>query len=224
MGAFEGSLSFKTFYVNGEPPKDFQDTFLNLLHKHYFQPLSPVGDEQRSVGWVPTQDPIATEFRRDQVFISPYIVFSMRIDKWALPTPWVKALTNQAIAERLPQLDEEEAQLQEDEGKLRTKAKLSKAERNKIKLEVITRIKQKTLPSMKIIDVVWNYNERTVRFWSTSKAVCDEFAELFEQTFGFQIDEDSPFMMAKNLGLSEKQLDDMVNATPWQPLLDREED
>ena len=131
MGAFEGSLSFKTFYVNGEPPKDFQDPFLNLLHKHFFEPLSPVGDDDVSIGWVPTQDPIAKEFTKDQVFISPYIVFSMRIDKWALPKPWVKALTNQAIAERLPQLDQEEAQLQEEEGKLRPKAKLSKQERNK---------------------------------------------------------------------------------------------
>ena len=223
MGALEGSLSFKTFYVNGEPPNDFQDKYLHLLQSHFFEPLSPVGDDERSVGWVPTQDPIATEFTRDQVFFNQYIVFSMRIDKWALPSAWVKALTKQAIAERLPELDAEEAQKQTDEGKLRPKAKLSKQEKNKIKLEVVTKVKQRTLPSMKIIDVVWNANEHTLRFWCSSNKVCEEFAELFEKTFGLTVDMDSPFLMAQHLGLSEKQLEDMTNAEPWYPKLEEDE-
>ena len=62
MGALEGSLSFKTFYVNGEPPADYQTAYLHLLQSRFFEPLSPVGDTDRSIGWVPTQDPIATQF------------------------------------------------------------------------------------------------------------------------------------------------------------------
>ena len=222
MGALEGSLSFTTFYVNGEPPKDYYDLYLQKLQKHFFEPLSPVGDEERSIGWVPTQDPVATEFKWNQVFFNQYIVFSLRMDKWSLPSPWVKALTNQAIAERLPELDAEEAKEQIEDGKLRPKAKLSKQEKSRIKLEVVTRIKQKILPSMKIIDVVWNRDERIVRFWSTSEKICEEFAELFEHTFGLSLDQDSPFMMAKNLGLSEKELDRMVDCDPWYPKFDEE--
>lgn len=216
MGALEGSLTFKTFYVEGEPPNDFQETYLRKLQSKFFEPLSPVGDEDRTVGWVPAQDPIASEFRRDQVFYNQYIVFAMRIDKWSLPAPWVKAMTRQAVAERLPELEAEEAKKQSDEGKLRPKAKLSKREKDKIKLEVVTEIKHKVLPAMKVIDVVWNISECTVRFWSTSAAVCDEFAELFEATFGLTLHADSPFLMAKHLGLDEKQLDDMVDAEPWR--------
>ena len=220
MGALEGSLSFKTFYVEGEPPNDFQQAYLLHLQNHFFQPLSPVGEDERSVGWVPAQDPIAEEFKRDHVFFNQYIVFAMRIDKWALPAPWVKAMTRKAIEERLPTLSPEEAEKQREEGKLRPSAKLSKHEKDKIKLEVITDIKNKILPAMKVIDVVWNISECTVRFWSTSSTICDEFADLFEATFGLKLNADSPYLMAQHLGFSEKQLDTMINAEPWHPIFD----
>lgn len=222
MGALEGSLSFKTFYVEGEPPNDFQEAYLRNLQSHFFEPLTPLGEEERAVGWVPTQDPIAKEFTRDHVFFNQYIVFSMRIDKWALPAPWVKAMTRKAVAERLPELTAEEAEKQKEEGKLRPSAKLSKREKDKIKLEVITDIKNKILPAMKVIDVVWNISECTVRFWSTSQAICDEFAELFEATFGLTLNADSPYLMAEHLGFKEKQLESMIEADPWHPMFDEE--
>ena len=222
MGALEGSLTFKTFYVEGEPPADFQEAYLQNLGKHFFVPLSPAGEDERTVGWVPAQDPIATEFRRDQVFFNQYIVFAMRIDKWSLPAPWVKARTRQAIAEQHPELSEEEAQAQKEDGKLRPRAKLSKREKDKIKNEVIAEIKHQILPTMKVIDVVWNISECTLRFWSTSQAICDEFVEMFEATFGLTLDPDSPFLMARQLGFSEKMLDAMLDVEPWHPVFEEE--
>ncbi|MBQ9394290.1 MAG: recombination-associated protein RdgC [Proteobacteria bacterium] len=222
MGALEGSLSFKTFYVQGEPPDDFHEGYLQRLQKHFFEPLTPAGEDERSVGWVPVQDPISEGFSRDQVFFNQYIVFAMRIDKWALPAPWVKAMTRKAIQERLPQIEAEEAEKHREDGKLQQPAKLSKREKEKIKLEVVTEIKNKILPAMKIIDVVWNIQECTVRFWSTSNALCDEFAELFEDTFGLSLKANSPYMMAEQLGMTEKQLDSMVDADPWHPVFENE--
>lgn len=223
MGALEGSLSFSTYYVQGEPPNDFQDNYLRKLQEHFFEPLSPMGDEERSVGWVPVQDPIATEFTRDNVFFNAYILFAMRIDKWSLPTPWVKAYMRKAIAERMPALDKEEEIKQLEAGKMRPRAKLSKREKDKIKLEVTTEIKQHILPAMKIIDICWNFQEQKLRIWSQSSTVCDEFAELFEATFGLKLDQDSPYMMAANLGLSQAQLDNMCQIDPWHPVFDSEE-
>lgn len=220
MGALEGSLTFKTFYVNGEPPNNFHDPYMHSLQSHFFEPLSPVGEEERSVGWVPAQDPIAEEFRRDQLFFNQYIVFAMRIDKWALPSAWVKAMLRKALAERMPELTPEEAQKQKEDGKLRPSAKLSKREKDKVKLEVVTDLKHKILPTMKVIDVVWDINESMVRFWSTSQSVCDEFVELFEATFGLTLDADSPFLMAKHLGIGEKDLETMVEADPWLPVFE----
>ena len=73
---------------------------------------------------------------------------------------------------------------------------------------------------MKVIDVVWDINESMVRFWSTSQSVCDEFVELFEATFGLTLDADSPFLMAKHLGIGEKDLETMVEADPWLPVFE----
>lgn len=214
MGALEGNLTFKTFYVEGEPPNDFQNLYLDKLQKHLFQPLSPIGEEERSAGWVPAQDPIAESFSRDQVFFNQYVVFALRIDKWSLPSAWVKALTNKLIAERFPNLNHTDIPPIDDDQKPR---KLSKLEKSKLKLEVVTDIKQKILPTMKVIDVCWNINESKLRFWNTSRSICDEFAMLFEETFGLQLHEDSPFLMAKALELDDKQLLQMVDSDPWFP-------
>ena len=229
MGALEGNLTFTTFYVEGEPPADFHQDYLNRLNKYFFEPLTPLGEEERSVGWVPAQDPIATEFSRDQVFYNQYIVFAMRIDKWALPSPWVKAMMRKAIADRMPEIQaeadkkaSEKRAKGEDDSKFLGKAKLSKSEKAKIKLEVTTDLKHKILPAMKTIDVAWNIQECKLRFWSTSPAVCEEFAEMFEETFGLALNMDNPYLMAQHLGLDEKQLADMVDAEPWIPAYDEE--
>lgn len=227
MGAFEGSLSFKTFYVRGETPNDFEADYLNRLHQHFFEPLSPIGEEERSVGWVPIQDPIATAFEREQVFYNSYVTFAMRIDKWALPTAWVKAMMRKAIAEYRPSLvvdvEGDDVAHRDDGGdRARTKSKLSKRERDKIKLEVTTELKHKILPSMKIIDVCWNVAEGKLRLWTSSKSVCDEFASLFELTFGLSLDEDSPYLMAEHLGIEQEALERMVEADPWFVTLDGE--
>jgi len=201
MGALEGSLSFKTYYVEGEPPNDFHQNYLERLQKHFFQPLSPVGDDERTIGWVPVKDPMATEIKRENVFFNEYIVFSLRIDKWAIPTSWLKARMNQIIAERYPDPER----------------KISKRIKNEIRLEVTTDIKQHIIPSMKIVDVVWNFHERKLRFWSNSKNVCDEFVEFFENTFDITLTPDSPYTMAEKLGLTKKQLEAMVETQVWHP-------
>ena len=201
MGAFEGSLSFKTYYVQGEPPNNFQEEYLERFQHRFFQPLSPVGDDERSMGWVPVQDPMAEKMTREKVFFNQFIVAGLRVDKWSIPTSWLKAKMNQLMAERYPDPEQ----------------KISKRQKNEIKLEVLTDIKQHILPTMKVIDMCWNITERKLRFWSTSKKVCEEFVEFFEDTFDLTLVPDSPFMMAKDLGLSEKMLDKMLESEPWHP-------
>ena len=203
MGALEGSLSFKTYYVEGEPPNDFQQNYLERLKRHFFQPLSPVGEDERTIGWVPVQETLAMDLKREQIFFNEYIVFGLRIDKWSIPTAWLKARMNQVIAERYPDPEK----------------KISKRIKNEIRLEVTTDIKQHIIPAMKVIDVVWNITERKLRFWSTSKNVCEEFIEFFEDTFDITLTPDSPFTMAEKLGLTNQQLDQMVDAEPWHPVL-----
>lgn len=201
MGAFEGSLSFKTYYVQGEPPNHFQEDYLQRLQHRFFQPLSPVGDDERSMGWVLVQDPMAEKMVRDKVFYNQFIVAGLRIDKWSIPTAWLKAKMNQRVAERYPDPER----------------KLSKRQKNEIKLEVMLDIKQHILPTMKVIDMCWNITERKLRFWSTSKKLCEEFVEFFEDTFELTLVPDSPFMMAKDLGIGEKLLDKMLDIEPWHP-------
>jgi len=45
---------------------------------------------------------------------------------------------------------------------------------------------------------------------------------MFEDTFGLSLKANSPYTMAEQLGMTEKQLDSMVDAEPWHPLFDNE--
>ncbi|MFA5625203.1 MAG: recombination-associated protein RdgC [Bradymonadales bacterium] len=204
MGALEGSLSFKSYYVDGEPPNDFHADYLKRLQRGAFEPLSPVGDDERHVGWVSVQHPLQSEFRREDIFFNQYILFGMRIDKWALPSTWLKALIKQETELRFAGQD----------------VKISKRVKDEIKAEVVLALRQKTLPTMKLIDIVWNIAEHQLRFWSNSKAESEEFEEFFEETFDLRLRPESPYTMAEFLGFEQKALDKMLSATPWmlQPL------
>lgn len=205
MGALEGSLSFKTYYVEAEPPNDFHENYLSRLQKNVFEPLSPVGEDERRIGWVPVQDPLATEFTRQDVFFNQYILFGLRIDKWSIPSSWYKAMFRQALAEAYPD----------------PSVKVSKRAKDEVKLKVTTEIKQKILPSMKVVDVLWNISECRLRFWSNADVLCEEFAEFFEESFGLKLTPDSPYMMAKHLGTSEDELNALVDMEPWHPNMTR---
>ncbi len=200
MGVLEGSLSFRTFHVAGEPPNDFHQDYLARLRKYQFEPLSPLGDDERHLGWVTLQQPLEPQFDRVSCFYNQYMIFALRIDKWALPSALLKAHYALALSQRYaPQ----EA------------AKLSKRQRDEIKAEVTIELRQKMLPSFKLVDVAWNINERKLRLWSSSQGVIDEFQALFEQTFDIRLDADSPYMMAMDLGLNEQKLSAMLEAKPW---------
>lgn len=199
MGALEGSLSFKTYYVDGEPPNDFHADYIKRLQRGAFEALSPVGDDERHVGWVSIQHPLQQEFRREDIFFNQYLLFGMRIDKWALPSPWLKALLNQETEKRFQGQD----------------VKISKRVKDELKAEVVMGLRQKILPTMKIIDIVWNIAENQLRFWSNSKAEGEEFEEFFEETFDIKLRPESPYTMAEYLGFDDKNLLKMLQTTPW---------
>jgi len=199
MGAFEGSLTFRTFFVEGEPAAGFQDEFLERLSRYAFKELTPESEEDRSAGWVCAQRPLETEFTRDRVFMNQYLTVAMRIDKWSIPSTLFKAHLTEAQREYAASNDLE---------------KLSRSDRQEVKDFVTKRLRRKIVPRMKVIDVVWDVHSRVVRFWSHAKTVSTEFQELFEDTFQMRLIPDSPYTAAVDLDLDDDALETLVNLQP----------
>ena len=199
MGAFEGSISFKTFFVDGEPSEGFQDEFLARMTQTAFVELSPDTEDERAIGWVCIDSPLDTNFTRKSTIFNQYLALSLRVDKWSMPSTLLKAHIKEATRELLVK---------------KNVPALSRRDKEELKAVITSKLKRRIVPSMKVVDMVWNIHTKVVRFWTHSTALCEEFQELFEDTFGMTLTPDSPYVAAKMEGLDEDDLQKMAEVEP----------
>ncbi len=148
MGAFDGQLTYARFQVQGEPPKGFREAYLKAVQLRAFAPLQPEQPEQESVGWCVAGRVFGLSFDYDALYYGDELALGLRVDRWRIPSAVLRAHLTE---ERLSQL-----------GK-RGVERLSRAQQEELKLRVLTRLRKRSLPSMKLMDLVWNLRTGTLR-------------------------------------------------------------
>ncbi len=191
MGALAGSLTFTRFFVRGEPPKRFRDKYVDNIRLRTFEPLTPESEEQEHVGWCAVGRVLDLELDHEKVFYNSYINLGLRMDRWRVPGALLRAHLAEAEREALQKSGHE---------------KLGKREKAELKARIITRLRKKLMPSMKIVDMSWNLDNGVVRFFNQSPRVHEQFMALFEKTFSLELVADSPYISAERLGLREGEL------------------
>lgn len=191
MGAIQGTLSYKIFYVHGEIQDDWKEKYLERIRKNSFKPLSPDDEDEMSEGWVPIDRPLQVEFDLFSVLFDHYINLGFRQDKYSVPSALLKAHVAEA---------EKEFMIQND------KNKLSKFERDDIKAIVKRELKEKQLPRMRVFDMSWDLQGGRVRFWSHANKMCETFQGYFEDTFGLKIRPANPYINAVEQKLTEAEV------------------
>lgn len=199
MGAINGTLTYKVFYVQGQPEEGWQERFVERVRQNAFKALTPEGEEETSVGWVPVSRPLHVDFDIHTILYDHFINIALRQDKYALPTSLLKA-----------HLEEAELEYMMQHGKER----LSKFEREDIKVMVKRRLKERQLPRMKVTDMSWDLRGGRVRFWNQSNTLCELFQGYFEDTFGLKLRPANPYVDALELGLSPEQVETLNCAEP----------
>ena len=192
MGALAGSLTFTRFFVRGELPKRFRDKFVENIRLRSFEPLAPESEEEEHVGWCAVGRVLDLELDHEKVFYNSYLNLGLRMDRWRVPGALLRAHLAEAEHEALAKSGHE---------------KLGKREKAELKARIITRLRKKLMPSMKLVDMSWNLDSGVVRFFNQSPRVHEQFMALFEQTFSLELTADSPYVSAERLGLGEAELD-----------------
>lgn len=192
LGALQGTLSYKIFYVQGEIQDDWQSAYLERVRKNAFDPLTPESDEDISEGWVPIDRPLQNEFDLYTFLFDHYINLGFRQDRYAIPSGLLKAHVAEAEREYMLQNEKE---------------KLSKFERDDIKAIVQAELREKQLPRMRVFDMSWDLHRKRVRFWSQSNKLCETFQGFFEDTFGLKILPANPYINAIEQGLDPKDVE-----------------
>lgn len=199
MGAISGTLTYKLFFVQGELPSDWKESFVRNVERHAFQPLEPHDEEEESMGWVMIDRPLHTDFDLYSMLFDHFINLSLRQDRFVVPS----ALLNAHLAEATREY------LAENE-----KKKLSKFEKNDLKEMVKRRLKEQQLPRMRIIDMSWDIRAGRVRFWSQSNKMCEIFQGFFEDTFGLKLLPGNPYINAVEQGLETDEVEVLQNVEP----------
>lgn len=191
MGALAGSLTFTRFFVRGELPRRFRDKFVENIQLRTFEPLTPESEEQEHVGWCAVGRVLDLELDHEKVFYNSYLNLGLRMDRWRVPGALLRAHLAEAEHEALAKSGRE---------------KLGKREKAELKARIITRLRKKLMPSMKIVDMSWNLDSAVVRFFNQSPRVHEQFMALFEKTFSLELVTDSPYISAERLGLRDAEL------------------
>jgi hypothetical protein len=189
VGASKGSVSYTLYRVRGELDRTNLAAALERIIEFRFRGLTPESDSDIEHGWCVFDDMLSTEFTIDNILLDSYLRLGLRTDRWSLPGALMKARIEKITQEKLAESK---------------RAKPTKREREEIRALVVAEMKRMSIPSASSVDVIWNLDENTVRFWTQSSTKREVFQELFETTFDAQLVPTSPSVAALNCGMPDE--------------------
>jgi hypothetical protein len=191
LGALRGNLTFSRFFVVGDVPDDVPGTTLKRIRAQVFQPLVADEDAPEHHGWTSAEDPFDTELDHEKIFFNEYVTLALRIDRWVIPGPLLKASLREAEQKALAKRGTE---------------KLGRQAKAELKDMVVKKLRKQLVPVTKSIDLVWHLKTNVALFFSHSKKSHELVQELFEKTFRLRLWLESPGTAADRTGLDEDGL------------------
>ena len=195
MGLLSSAVSITRYRVEGELEGPVLETMAKCLKKNV---IPEVDDDisDKTVGWTLFDKPFNPDFDGSSFVIGTYFVFSLRIDKKIVPSSVIKKHCDMEAARRLAETGRQY---------------LSRDERRMIKEHIISALTLRIPATPNVYDLIWNYEESTLWFFSTLKSANEELETLFFKSFQFPLIRLFPFTAADLvMGLSDTQRDILV--------------
>jgi hypothetical protein len=142
------------------------------------------------VGWASIEDPFDTDLDHEKVFYNEYVCLGLRLDRWVVPGPLLKAHLR----------DAEQALLAK-----RGLERLGRQAKADLKTMVVRKLRRQLVPSLKSYDVVWNLRTNVLHLYSQAERISTLLDDLFKRTFKVNLVPDSPGTAAERIGLDAKE-------------------
>lgn len=198
MGLLSSSVSIAQYRVEGKLEKPVIETVAGCLKKN----VIPDVDEDiadRTVGWTSFDKPFNPDFDGSSFLIGTYFVFSLRIDKKTVPTSLIRKHCAMETAKRLAATG---------------RKYLSRDEKSMIREQVTSVLTLRIPATPNVYDLIWNYEESSLWFFSTLKSANEELETLFFRSFQLPLIRLFPYTTADlAMGLSDTQRDNLVKLT-----------
>ena len=157
-------------------------------------------EPEKSVGWTRFEEPFHPDFGDSGFAVGDLFVFSLRIDKKAIPPKVVKKQLAMEIARR----------------KLESgRDFLSRSEKKTIRDHVLNVLSLRIPATPNVYDLLWRYDEGEVWFFSTQKGANEELESLFARSFDLTLVRLFPYTLAElGCDLSHAERDALGGLTP----------
>lgn len=199
LGALSGALTTTAYYIAGDVPDGFRDTYIEALSKFRFKEIDLALDQDESLGWVSISDPFDTDFNLNKVLWGSYLMVTIRHDAIRLPANAFKLHLQRRVQEYLLETGKE---------------RISKPEKEELKDVLEHELKKRVLPAIKTFDLVWNIDRHQAWFFTQNKKMNELFVDMFEETFGLQAHERNPYSMVEHMGLDDDIFDRILSVEP----------
>lgn len=198
MSLLSSTASITRYRVDGKIEHNLLETVLKGLNEQMISETDTVSE--KIVGWTSFDNPFKPNFEGSSFSIGNYMVFSLRIDKKTISSKIIKKYYT----------IEEEKRLKES-----GREYLSTQEKKMAKDHVINVLSLRIPATPNIYDLIWNYEESVLCFFSNLKSANEELEDLFQKSFGLNLLRLFPYSMAYFAdGLSDSQKDFLNRLSP----------
>ena len=199
MGILSSSVSITRYRVQGKIDNPVISTVETALKKNTILEIDNE-DSDKTIGWTSFETPFTPNFEGSSFMIGTHFIFSMRIDKKSIPN---KIIQKNIAVETKKKLDATGRKF------------LSKNEKKEIKDHVIHMLSLRIPATPNVYDLIWNYEDGILLFFSNLKNSNEELETLFSKSFKLTLVRLFPFSMAQlTAGLSQKEKDDVEKISP----------
>jgi hypothetical protein len=200
MSLLSNAASITRYKIHGKMKPPVLETVANGLTNNTISEIdNRISD--MAVGWTSFEKPFEPDFSGSLFVYGNYFVFSLRIDKKNIATKILKKQCTIEAAKRLA-----------DSGR----QYLSKTEKKMVKDHVINALSLRIPATPNIYNLVWNYEDSSVWFFSNLKAANEELETLFSKSFDLSLIRIFPYTAAYlSADISDSQRDELqkISAT-----------
>jgi recombination associated protein RdgC len=184
MGILKGSLTFSRYGIGENLPERFLDFVQERLTRHAFSGLE-TSERQKIIGWTSLEDILDTHFSYARHVKGDFLVFSLRVDRKAVPPSLLKVEAMTAERKYLAET-----------GKERLYREQKQDIRDRLQLAIL----QKSLPVPSFYDICWSLSGKWLIFTSLAEIANLDFLEMFKESFGLT---PVPLVPWENIRLTE---------------------
>ena len=201
MGLLSSSVSITRYKVEGKFEEPVIEAVTRGLKKNILHEIDKDESEKAS-GWTSFNNPFKPDFNGSSFLIGNQFVFSLRIDKKSIPSKIIQKYYSLEIEKKLVESNREF---------------LSRNEKKLIKEHVINVLSLRIPATPNIYDIVWNYEEKYLWFFSNLKKANEELETLFSKSFKLTLIRLFPYTMADlTCSLSDDDRDILLKISPAQ--------